>query len=148
METERISALFQKDLNTWEQLLERLPENLLFQTTPGIRNSIGHLSQHLIGNLNHFVGATLMQTGYVRQRDAEFSEHALSKAAMIDGFKQLKTLIGDYFVAVTEEELEAKYPLEPFGYSMTCGYMLIHLNNHLAYHLGQISYLERFLMNH
>src|SRR5205823_12250124 len=40
--------------------------------TPG--NSIGHLILHLTGNLNHFVGAQLGGTGYVRDRDREFAE--------------------------------------------------------------------------
>src|SRR5260370_35742116 len=35
-------------------------------------NSVGHLAQHLAGNLNHFVGAQLGQTRYVRDREREF----------------------------------------------------------------------------
>jgi hypothetical protein len=32
-------------------------------------NSIGHLILHLTGSLNHFVGAQLGGTGYVRERE-------------------------------------------------------------------------------
>jgi hypothetical protein len=39
----------------------------------GISNSAGNLCLHLIGNLNHFIGATLGNTGYVRNREQEFS---------------------------------------------------------------------------
>src|SRR5690349_19148526 len=37
-------------------------------------NSVGHLVLHLAGNLNHFVGAQLGGTGYVRDREREFTE--------------------------------------------------------------------------
>src|SRR4051794_11155991 len=44
-------------------------------------NSIGHLVLHLTGNLNHFIGAQLGGTGYVRDREREFTEtNKLSKA--------------------------------------------------------------------
>src|SRR5438045_3174932 len=37
-------------------------------------NSVGHLVLHLVGNLNHFVGAQLGGTGYARDREREFTE--------------------------------------------------------------------------
>ena len=36
--------------------------------------SIGHLVLHLTGNLNYYIGAQLADTGYVRDREREFSE--------------------------------------------------------------------------
>ena len=38
-----------------------------------ISNSGGNLALHLIGNINHFFGANLGGTGFVRKRDLEFS---------------------------------------------------------------------------
>ena len=37
------------------------------------KNSAANLVLHIIGNLNHFIGATLGNSGYVRARDLEFS---------------------------------------------------------------------------
>src|SRR6516225_7210906 len=49
-------------------------------------NSIGHLILHLCGNLNHFVGAQLGNTGYVRDREREFTENRLpSKKDLLAG---------------------------------------------------------------
>lgn len=39
-------------------------------TAPGITNSVGNLGQHLCGNLQHFIGAVLGSTGYVRNRES------------------------------------------------------------------------------
>src|SRR5262245_9241746 len=49
-------------------------------------NSVGHLILHLTGNLNHFVGAKLGGTGYVRDREREFTETAPpDKATVLSG---------------------------------------------------------------
>src|ERR671937_1439587 len=39
-------------------------------------NSFGHLVLHLTGNLNYYIGAEIAGTGYVRDRDREFTEAA------------------------------------------------------------------------
>src|SRR5437870_1509065 len=45
-------------------------------------NSFGHLVLHLTGNLNYYIGAEISGTGYVRDRDREFTEpkHLLQPA--------------------------------------------------------------------
>ncbi len=37
-------------------------------------NSVGHLVLHLTGNLNYYIGARVAETGYVRDRDREFTD--------------------------------------------------------------------------
>ncbi len=37
-------------------------------------NGVGHLVLHLTGNLNYYIGARVAETGYVRDRDREFTE--------------------------------------------------------------------------
>src|SRR5271165_1134760 len=49
-------------------------------------NSVGHLILHLTGNLNWFVGAQLGKTGYVRDREREFTEERPpAKAELLAG---------------------------------------------------------------
>jgi hypothetical protein len=46
-----------------------------FWTKPfAFGNSFGHLVLHLTGNLNYYIGAEIAGTGYVRDRDREFTE--------------------------------------------------------------------------
>src|SRR5713101_8524437 len=40
----------------------------------GYGNSVGHLILHLTGNLSYYIGARIAETGYVRNRDLEFTE--------------------------------------------------------------------------
>src|SRR5215471_3996081 len=37
-------------------------------------NSVGHLLLHMTGNLNYYIGARVAETGYVRNRDREFTQ--------------------------------------------------------------------------
>ena len=56
------------------QLAEPLTEKQLWSKPVDPGNSIGHIVLHLTGNLNHFVGAQLGASGYVRDREREFTE--------------------------------------------------------------------------
>ena len=48
-------------------------EEHLWQTSGSITNSAGNLALHIIGGVNHLVGATLAHTGYMRSRNQEFA---------------------------------------------------------------------------
>ncbi len=135
---------FTKDLDSLAKEVAFCEEETeLWTILPGVTNSIGHLTQHLIGNLNHFIGATLGETGYVRNRDAEFSERYLTKAEMIAKITETAEMLEKVLGSLTAEQLEKTYPYEPFGYSMTANHMITKLASHLGYHLGQINYLRR-----
>src|SRR5262245_49423538 len=68
------------------QLAEGLSEAELWAKPVEPGNSVGHLILHLTGNLNHFVGAQLGHTGYVRDREREFTEPSPpAKAELLAG---------------------------------------------------------------
>ena len=139
---------FTKDLESLSKEIELCnEETVLWRVTPGITNSIGNLTQHLIGNLNHFIGATIGETGYVRNREAEFSERYFTKAELINELSGTSKMLEKVLGSLTNEQLEKTYPYETFGYSMTTGHMITKLASHLGYHLGQINYLRRILEN-
>jgi uncharacterized damage-inducible protein DinB len=110
-----------------------------------IPNSAGNLCLHLCGNLQHYIGTVLGDSGYIRQRDAEFSTKDVSIA-------DLQSLIDTTMEAVShtlenfdQKKLAEDYPQQVFGTPMTTEYFLIHLAAHLGYHLGQINYHRRIL---
>ena len=71
---ESLIEIFERDL---QKLITEInlynDEDNLWLVKEGISNSAGNLCLHLIGNLNHFIGASLGNTGYVRHRDDEFN---------------------------------------------------------------------------
>ena len=50
-------------------------EEDLRRTGGSVKNAGGNLVLHIIGGLNHLIGATLGLTGYVRDRDFQNNYH-------------------------------------------------------------------------
>jgi uncharacterized damage-inducible protein DinB len=106
-------------------------------------NSVGHLVLHLTGNLNHFVGAQLGGTGYVREREREFTEtNVPSKAVALDQLDAAVATFHRVVEGLSTERLTAQHPESRFG---TVLQTLVHLVAHFALHRGQMSYIVRFV---
>jgi uncharacterized damage-inducible protein DinB len=106
-------------------------------------NSVGHLVLHLTGNLNHFVGARLGGTGYVRDREREFTEaqvpaKAEALARLDEAVATFRRVVG----GLSAEQLAAPHPEARFGTVLNA---LVHLVAHFALHRGQISYIVRLV---
>jgi hypothetical protein len=66
-------VLFRRDLDALAREVALFPDDeALWRKVPGIANAGGNLALHVAGNLRHFVGAMLGDTGYMRDREAEF----------------------------------------------------------------------------
>lgn|SRR5260370_4311795 len=124
-------------------LAEPLSEKELWTKPMEPGNSIGHLVLHLTGNLNHFVGAQLGKTGYVRDREREFSEaNPPSTAETLANLDAAVATFGRVVDGLSEEQLLAPHPETRFGPVFGA---LLHLVGHFAIHRGQMSYILRFL---
>ncbi len=106
-------------------------------------NSVGHLILHLTGNLNHFVGAQLGGSGYVRDREREFSEsNPPSKEVVLANLNQAVATFRQVVSGLTADQLAAPHPEKRFGPVFNT---LVHLVAHFALHRGQMSYIVRLL---
>ena len=141
-----LQSIFDRDLEKLKKEISSYSrEENIWKTNKNIKNSAGNLSLHLIGNLNHFIGATLGNTGYIRKRDAEFTDKNVPLHDLQIMIDEVKTMIHNTFATLSFEDLEKKYPINVFGYEMNTIYFLMHLIAHLNYHLGQINYHRRLL---
>ncbi len=120
-------------------------EKLLWRTPKGINNSAGNLTLHLIGNLNHFIGAVLGNDGYQRERDKEFSLKDIPVFELQQQIEATRKIVKKAINNLTQDDFDAIYPINVFGTEMTTTYFLIHLTGHLNYHLGQINYHRRLV---
>jgi len=143
---EILDTLFKRDLNKLKAEIELYKkENNLWLVDKDIANSAGNLCLHLVGNLNHFIGAQLGNSGYIRQRDQEFSLKDVPRAELLKQIDETIAIIEDTLNTLTSEDLKKIYPLVVFKEPMTTAYFLVHLSDHLAYHLGQINYHRQLL---
>lgn len=120
-------------------------EERLWYVEGEILNSGGNLCLHLIGNLNAFIGAELGNSGYIRDREAEFSSKGIPKAVLLKSVEDTKMVLMKTLDAITEAQLQAEYPIQVLAEKTSTGYFLTHLATHLSYHVGQINYHRRFL---
>lgn len=143
---ESLKSLYNRDLNKLKLEIESYKnEESMWIIDKNISNSAGNLCLHLVGNLSHFVGAILGNSGYIRNRELEFSLKDVPRAELIQQIESTIKVINSSLDQLTELELQNEYPLEALGYKMTTEYFLIHLMGHLSYHLGQINYHRRLL---
>ena len=141
-----ISLLLQRDLEKLKQeLLQYRDENMIWKIVPGISNSAGNLCLHLVGNLNTYIGAELGQTGYIRNRELEFSQKDIPRTELIKKVENTILVITEALHHLPDEALAQEYPLLVLKEKTSTGYFLTHLAVHLGYHLGQINYHRRIL---
>ena len=138
--------LFRRDLGCLGREVAAFPDDVtLWRTLPGISNSAGNLALHVAGNLLHFVGTVLGGTGYVRDRDREFARREGSRAELIAELERTALDVEKGLQALTAAALAAPYPAAVAGHHPPTGRFLLHLEAHLAFHLGQVGYLRRAL---
>ena len=143
---ESIQQLLVRDLRKLRQEIAAYEdESVLWQTIKGISNSGGNLCLHLIGNLNTYIGKTLGGTGYIRNREQEFSQKNIPKTVLLEEIDKIIVIIDETFDLLTDEVLAKNYPDNVLGEPMSTHQFLIHLVGHLDYHLGQINYHRRIL---
>jgi hypothetical protein len=103
-------------------------------------NSIGHLVLHLTGNLNHYIGALVADSDYVRHREHEFTDPVrYPRDEILVSFQRAVDLVVRTLESQDEAALASPVPDQPpiqtrLGLFLVCA---AHMNNHI----GQMSYL-------
>lgn len=140
------SFLIARELRGFASEIELFPEeDQIWQTLPGISNSAGTLTLHVCGNLQHFVGAVLGGSSYVRDRPFEFAARGLSRAHLLAEIERTLEVVTRVLPGLSEEVVSAPYPDVLGGLRPPTGLFLLHLSCHLSHHLGQAGYLRRVL---
>lgn len=91
------------------------------------------------------MGAVLGGTGYVRNRDLEFSARGVSRTIVAEELDEAVRVVDAVLSGLPEEALSEEYPDVLGSLRVPTGLFLLHLSTHLAHHLGQAGYLRRVL---
>lgn len=113
-----------------------------------ILNSAGTLALHMVGNLEHYVGAVLGGTDYVRDRHREFSERDVPREVIQGMVSRCQETVISTLRDLSDEAFLAPYPGElPRSMEGASTHLfLLHLSGHLLWHLGQVDYHRRLLV--
>jgi len=140
-----LSELFERELLKLKDEINNFKdEENIWRIVDGITNPAGTLVLHLLGNLNYTIGTLIGGTGYVRNRDQEFSLKDVPRKKLIADIESTIEVVKTSLAGIEQTKLEETYPLEFWGQKST-GWYLTMFYGHFNYHLGQVNYLRRIL---
>lgn len=138
--------LFVENQSRIAKCLELIDENQLWYKHNENVNSIGNLVLHLCGNITQYICAGILREKDIRIRDLEFvatSTH--TKQELLDKLNETMTMIEQKLKLITPEMLIKEFEVQGFKENGTS--ILVHVTEHFSYHVGQITYLTKFLNN-
>jgi len=109
-------------------------------------NSVGHLILHMTGNLNYYIGARVAETGYIRNRDREFTETKKpEKVKVLEAFDRTIAMV----VATIRKQEPADwlktYSAEREPQAAERFMIFLRCAGHAYHHVGQIIFLSKEL---
>src|SRR4051794_12129668 len=135
-----IIKFFETDLAKLRQEVEAFEDDAMFWSVrEGITNSPGNLTLHLLGNLNHYIGAKIGRTGYVRNRPIEFSSGPQPRSELIERIDETRSMVSEVISGLTAEDMLRDYQGDDGDEIRPVGMELVRILTHLNYHLGQIN---------
>jgi len=141
-----LARVLTRELEGFERELMLFPDEAsVWRTAPGVTNPAGTLALHVAGNLQHYVGAVLGGSGYVRDRTAEFSRRDVPRAEIVAELRAAVRAVESTLPHLPVARLDEPYRETMTGMVMPAGRFLLHLCTHAAHHLGQVGYLRRIV---
>jgi uncharacterized damage-inducible protein DinB len=109
-------------------------------------NTVGHLLLHMTGNLNYYIGARVAGTGYVRDRDREFTEsEPKSKEELLGAFDRTIDMVKDTIRGQSQADWLEPYSAEREPEVRERFHIFLRCAGHAYHHVGQLVYLCREL---
>jgi len=122
------------EINTYES------DDLIWKQADGIQLTGGNLCLYMAGNLQHYIGAMIGDSGYIRNKEAELKAKNVSRERLMEEIENTRQVVVDTLEQVSKAELLKIFPTKDFEEPVTTEYYLVHLLNNFCYHLGQIHF--------
>src|SRR5262245_13323309 len=104
--TAAIGRMLSRELRTLRREVEAYPDDAtLWKAPPGVPNAAGTLALHLAGNIQHYVGAVLGGSGYVRDRPAEFSKRDVPRDEILREIDAASAAVERTFPSLSDDTL-------------------------------------------
>jgi uncharacterized damage-inducible protein DinB len=136
--TERFTTLASRV----HELAEPLTDDQFWCKPFPFGNSFGHLVLHLTGNLNYYIGTQISRTGYVRDREREFTEtQPARKEDTLGSFDKAVAMVVRAIHDQSYPDWLASYSAVGSGDVGSRFHMVLKCAAHLDHHVGQMIYL-------
>ena len=141
-----IAATISRELRALERELNAYAtEEQVWALPPGLPNSGGTLALHAAGNLQHFIGAVLGGSSYVRDRDAEFQRRGVPRVELVEGLRRADEVVKDTLGRLDPRMFSESFPMPVANRRLLTSDFMLHLVTHLAYHVGQVDFHRRIV---
>jgi hypothetical protein len=139
--------LYEKELDKLKNEINSYKsEEQIWNLPESIQITGGNLCLFLAGNLQHFIGAMIGDSGYIRNKEAELKAKNVSRERLLEEIENTRQVVVDTLEQVSKSELLKIFPNKDFEEPVTTEYYLIHLLSNFSYYLGQI-HLHRKLVD-
>jgi len=137
---------FQSQAASLHKWVDPLSDQQFWKNPFSYGNSVGHLILHLTGNLSYYIGARIAATGYIRNRDLEFTEmRRPSKSEVLRNFDGTISTVISTIEHQSESDWSLPYSAERLPDAPNRFAAVLHCATHLYHHIGQINFLSREL---
>lgn len=138
--------VIEESLHRIKRCLDLINESSLWYSPNSKSNSIGCLIQHLEGNVRQYIVSGIAKQKDVRDRDAEFEKNKRRTAADLYVLIENTLTEANQVVQQLEPEMFEKQ-VSIQGFKHTNLSAILHVVEHLSYHVGQITYITKAQMN-
>jgi hypothetical protein len=140
---QEFARIFARELDRLaNEIAEYRSDADLWSTVGAQKNPPGALALHVVGGLLAMIGAALGGTGYVRDREREFSGRDVPRDEVVRRIRECRDVIVPVLGGLDDATLAKPYPgtTPPYLEGSTTQGFLVHLMWHLGWHLGQVYY--------
>lgn len=143
---EQYKHLFVKYLNQLQDEIGSYKSEVnIWKLAGEIPNTPGNLCLHLCGNLRHNIGERIGKTGFLRNRDKEFSDKNVPREQLLKEVEKTSEMIISVIESLAEDDLQRFVSADRYSQGGTVSEVLLRTGMHLGYHLGQINYHRRMV---
>ena len=100
----------------------------------------GILCLYVTGNLQHYIGNLIGDSGYIRNNEAEMKARNLSRERLLEEVDNTMEVVINTLEEVSKTDLLKIFPTNEFEEPVTTEYYLIHLLKNVSFYLGQICF--------
>ena len=128
------------------ELANRITDKQFWTKPYPYGNSFGNLVLHLTGNLNYYIGARIEDTGYVRNRELEFTDIQIGRMPEVLGaMDEAIAMVTRSLERQSEEDWVREYQAIGADDVHDRFSMYLRCCLHFHHHLGQMIYLVKEL---
>jgi uncharacterized damage-inducible protein DinB len=143
---QRLAAYYEYVAAQMHQWVDPVSNEQFWRKPYPYGNSIGHLVLHLTGNLNYYIGARVAETGYVRDREREFTDRQPpSKEEALRAFDTTIAMVVATIKKQRAEDWGKAYTAEREPEAKDRMQIFVRCAGHAYHHVGQMVYLTREL---